>query len=91
MEISQGTFAMLPPHPGACQVCAQEHEEELPHNRDSLFYQMWFNATYKRSPTWMDAALHCTEEMRSHWIGMLKEKGVPKAVIGLQAEGDRNG
>ena len=91
MEISQGEFAMLPPHPGACQVCAQEHEEELPHNRDSLFYQMWFYNTYKRSPTWMDAALHCTEEMRSQLIEHLKDYDVPESVIGLKEESDRNG
>ena len=89
MEISQGTFVMLPPRPNACQVCAQEHEEELPHNRDSLFYQMWFYNTYKRSPTWVDAMLHCTEEMREHWIGMLKNAGVPESKIGLEGEDDR--
>lgn len=88
MEIKQGQFQMLPPAPGTCRVCAQVHEEDLPHNRDSLYYQFWFHAQYGRSPTWADAMLHCTPEMRAAWARHLREHNVPEEKIG-KIEGGR--
>ncbi len=89
IHVKENSFSMLPPPPEACQICAQKHEEELPHNRDSLYYQMWFHATYGRSPTWMDASLHCTEKLRQQLIAHLKKFNVPDPVIGLPETTDR--
>ena len=33
---------ILPAKEGTCPICAVSHEPELPHNKDSLFYQMSF-------------------------------------------------
>ena len=83
MEIQQGQpLQMLPPAPGLCKICATKHEEELPHNRDSLYYQFWFYGTYKRSPTWADAMLHCSDDMKQQWVEHLKAHGVPEEKIG---------
>ena len=48
-------FQMLPPRPGACQECATDHEADQPHDRDSLYYAMKFQAEHGRAPTWSDA------------------------------------
>lgn len=51
MNHQQKSFQMLPPGPGKCPICAEvDHFDEVPHNRDSLFYQTWFCQTYGRSP-----------------------------------------
>jgi len=82
-EIKKGGFKLLPPAPGKCPVCADnKHGDDVPHNRDSLFYCMWFNATYGRSPTWADAALLCSSETRALWRGYLIDAGVSALVIG---------
>ena len=82
MEIEQGqAFQMLPPSKDCCQVCAVQHDEELPHNRDSLFYQFRFAAQWGRSPTWTDAMTHCTPEMQQQYRASLRqlmsEHGMP--------------
>lgn len=33
---------LLPPPPNACQVCGVEHDEQQPHNAESLYYQYSF-------------------------------------------------
>lgn len=84
MEIKEGSqFTMLPPAPGKCQVCAAEaHGDEMPHNRDSLFYQFWFQAQHDRSPTWADAMLSCSDEVRRTWLTELRRCGVSEEKIG---------
>ena len=63
------TMTLLPPPADNCQECAEEHEPEIPHNCQSLYYQMKFKAEHGRYPTWNDAMAHCTKEMKADWIG----------------------
>lgn len=74
-------MTLLPPAPDKCQVCATEHEAHLPHNQGSLFYSFSFNMQHGRSPTWTDAAAHCTLDVKTIWfIGtaqFLKKLGKP--------------
>lgn len=52
------------PQPGACPTCARFHEPHIPHDRDSLYYQIRFEAEHGWAPTWNDAWAHCTPPMR---------------------------
>ena len=67
---------LMPPAKDRCQICATKHEPELPHNRDSLFYQMAFNGEHGRWPTWADAMAHCSDDMRAAWTAELQTHGV---------------
>jgi hypothetical protein len=67
---------VLPPAPDKCQICATTHEPELPHNAQSIYYQMTFNMAHGRAPTWIDAMEHCTAEMRDYWSAELILMGV---------------
>jgi len=69
-------FMLFPAAPGTCQECAVKHDQSMPHNRDSLFYQYKFYNEHGRWPTWKDAMDHCTEEMKQIWIEALSEHGV---------------
>lgn len=71
-----GGLNMLPPPPDCCQLCAQKHEPHLPHNAQSLFYQMRFQAEHGRSATWVDAMSHCAESVRKMWREALAEYGI---------------
>ena len=84
MDVQQGaTLKMLPPGPGLCPVCAaQAHGDEMPHNRDSLYYQWWFASTYGRPPTWADAALSCSDETKVRLKKHLIEFNVPIEKMG---------
>lgn len=62
--------------PGTCPMCANMHDPQLPHNKDSLLYQYKFYDEHGRWPTWRDAMSHCSEEMKTFWIEALREKGV---------------
>lgn len=75
-KIPFSAVTILPPAPGTCQVCAVDHEPEMPHNRDSLYYQMKFYQENGRHPTWRDAMAHCTPEIKSHWMKALAEEGI---------------
>ena len=67
------SMKLLPPPEGHCRICAVKHEPHLPHNAQSLFYQMRFNMRYKRAGTWADALAHCSEQMQQLWITALRE------------------
>lgn len=75
-EINIKDMKILPAKEGTCPICATIHEPELPHNKDSLFYQMSFYQQNGRYPTWKDAMEHCSEEMKVAWTDALKEHGV---------------
>lgn len=62
-----GGFTLMPPAEGTCPECATAHEEQLPHNQQSLFYQYNFYGKHGRWPTWKDAMEHCTDEVRAMW------------------------
>ena len=74
--IGPDDFVLLPPKPGTCPVCAADHTPDLPHNRDSLFYQMRFYQRHGRFPTWADAMAHCSETMKAFWKAELIKRGV---------------
>ena len=80
VPIEGAHIRMFPPAPGLCQDCATDHPPHLPHNQQSLYYQMAFNAQFGRYPTWTDAMSHCTEEMKQFWreklVALLVEKGL---------------
>lgn len=82
---------LLPAAPGKCPECAADHPPELPHNRDSLFYQMRFHAEHKRWPVWADALAHCDEVMRAAWESELRSRGVPVEVAIADQNGRRPG
>ena len=69
-------FRLLPPVPGTCPECAVKHVPDLPHNRDSLYYQYKFYSRQGRWPTWGDAMAHCTEKMKALWRSELSARGV---------------
>lgn len=73
--VTQKGMMMLPPAKGLCQECATEHRPEQPHNRASLYYQIYFYNKYNRYPTWADAMQHCTAEVKAVWEEGLKEIG----------------
>lgn len=67
---------LLPPRPDVCQVCARKHPPEMPHDAQSLYYQMWFRQRRGRSVTWKDALAHCSGHMKLAWEAELKQRGV---------------
>lgn len=73
---STGRMMLLPPAADRCQVCATKHEPQLPHNQQSLYYQMAFNIEHGRGPTWKDAMEHCDDTMKRLWITELAKHGV---------------
>lgn len=60
-------FKMLPPGPDVCPICAVAHPPDVPHDRETLYYQMRFNAAHGRWPTWADAIAHCTRKIQDLW------------------------
>lgn len=67
---------LLPPKTDACPICATHHEDAMPHNNESLYYQYRFYGIRGRWPTWADAIAHCTPEMKSVWKQELQEREV---------------
>lgn len=66
---------LLPPKPGACPICATEHDTEQPHNQESLYYQYRFYGIRGRWPTWADAVAHCAAEIAAAWETHLRALG----------------
>ncbi len=77
----RNAMALVPPCGDVCQECGVDHPHDQPHNQQSLYYQMAFNATHGRYPTWSDAMAHCAPEVRAHWrkhlVEVMREKGLP--------------
>ena len=68
--------SILPLLPGTCPVCATSHDPALPHNRDSLYYQMRFQQKFGRFPSWADAMSHCDQHVRAVCMGLLTEHDI---------------
>ena len=68
------SWALVPPAPDKCQICAAKHGPEEPHNAQSLFYQMAFHGMHGRNPTWADALAHCALDVQAAWEAGLREK-----------------
>lgn len=64
---------LLPPKVGTCPICATNHEPEMPHNAQSIYYQYRFYGIRGRWPTWADAIAHCAGPMKEHWRRELKK------------------
>ncbi len=71
----EGAFHIMPPADGLCQICAGRHNPEMPHNAQSLYYQMAFHGAVGRFPTWADALAHCEHAYAAQWKRILIEKG----------------
>lgn len=67
---------LLPCAPHVCQECAVDHEPEMPHNLQSLYYQYKFYGKNSRWPTWEDALSHCSVDIQNAWKQSLKERGI---------------
>lgn len=68
---------MLPAGPDRCETCNWIHRPDLPHNRETVFYQMrFYYENGYRWPTWNDAAAHCTPEIRADWFAALAKVGI---------------
>ena len=73
---SMSEFQLVAPVPGACRICADFHDPEQPHNRNSLYFQMRFRKKYGRYPTWEDAMAHCNEQTKRMQRAKLAMLGV---------------
>lgn len=60
-------IGIMPCKPGTCAICGVDHQPEMPHNAQSLYYQYTFKGRHGRWPTWADAVAHCTKEMKANW------------------------
>lgn len=75
-EIGMEEIQIIPPRPGTCPECAVDHDRTMPHNRDSLYYQMRFRQRNGRFPTWADAMAHCSDMVKAYWTGELAKRGI---------------
>ena len=75
-ETKMEHVAILPPRLGACPLCAEKHDRKMPHNLNSLYYQMRFQQQNGRFPTWDDAMAHCSDMVKAYWKGELAKRGV---------------
>lgn len=69
-------LSLLPPSEGKCQCCAFEHPPTQPHNAQTLYYHVWFEAQHGRAPTWADAMSHCSEEVQQKWMSQFSKCGI---------------
>lgn len=74
--VGSGEFELLPPAPNVCQQCACDHPVGIPHNLQSLYYQVWFKKTYGRTPTWDDAFEGCSDEIVKNFVEYYKQHHV---------------
>ncbi len=79
VEVSFKEMIILPPGPGKCLECAEAHDPRLPHNRDSLYYNMKFRQQHDRAPTWADAIAHCPDDVKAVAIEELAKHGINAA------------
>lgn len=75
-EIPASAMMLLPPSPDVCQECARDHAPELPHDAQSLYYQVKFKMQHGRGATWADAMAHCSDEIKALWTAELEKLGV---------------
>lgn len=75
VEERRNAMTMLPPRGDACPDCATVHPHDQPHNKQSLYYQIAFQATHGRYPTWRDAMSHCAPAVQSAWEAELRKLG----------------
>jgi hypothetical protein len=67
-------FVILAPSPGLCQVCADEHAPDEPHDPESVYWRVLRAREGLNKPTWEDALGHCPEDVRRRWTTSLKDE-----------------
>jgi len=75
-EVQASAMMLLPPRPDVCQECARGHLPEMPHDKQSLYYQTKFNIEHGRGATWADAMAHCSNDVKAAWTKELQKLGV---------------
>ena len=75
-KIEFKTMTLLPAKKGTCPDCAVIHEPNMPHNPESLYYQVKFRMKHGCRATWGDAMSHCTDEVKAYWKEALRKAGV---------------
>jgi hypothetical protein len=70
------TWTLMPAASGVCSQCAVDHDPDILHDKNSLFYQYAFYAEHNRWPTWADAMAHCTPEVQKAATEVLHENGI---------------
>jgi hypothetical protein len=73
VETRTTPFMLMPPRPGTCEVCGREHDPQLPHDAQQLYYQYAFYGATGRWPTWADAVAHCAPNLQTKWKEALLE------------------
>jgi hypothetical protein len=71
-----GKWGLLPPKDDKCGECGREHASDQPHDKDSLYYQIEFQAAHGRGAQWSDAVAHCPPDIRAYWKAELEKYGV---------------
>lgn len=74
-EVLASEMILLPPRSDVCQECARDHDPRLPHDKQSLYYQVKFKMEHGRGATWTDAMAHCSDEIKTAWTDGLKKFG----------------
>lgn len=75
-EVPMSSMMLLPPRPDVCQECARDHDPRLPHDKQSLYYQMKHQLEHGRGATWADSMAHCSDEIKAAWTDGLKKLGI---------------
>lgn len=75
-EVPASAMMLLPPPADVCQECARDHDPDMPHDKQSLYYQMKFQLEHGRGATWADAMAHCSDEIKALWTEELQKLGV---------------
>lgn len=75
-EVPMSSMMLLPPRPDVCQECARDHDPRLPHDKQSIYYQIKFKMEHDRGATWADAMAHCSDEIKGLWTEELLKLGL---------------
>lgn len=67
---------LMPCAPDVCQECAVKHDQKMPHNLESLYYQYKFYQANGRWPGWLDAMTHCSDDIQVAWKDALRKREV---------------
>ncbi len=81
-------LAILPATPGSCAVCATDHDEDMPHNYWSLFYQVRFTLRHDRCATHADTVAHLSAKARRIARGAMNDILASHGVQWTEPDGD---
>jgi hypothetical protein len=60
-------WKILKPGEEMCQTCGVRHEENEPHDANSLYWNLHNELRNLPEPTWSDAIAHCDQDTQKHW------------------------